>query len=403
MTEQDPRFNSKSSQEGYGTVSAAKAQNKRTGQKGAVVIGLVICALVVAGIAAFVSMSGILDSDSTDDAQRVSLSESRINEGLEAANLATPELSQFAYVTQDQLIGPKFQDITVEEPVNLGTSQNKVIESTVKANAIFKNKGVEITVPVTLAFQYDYANETWVPQTIETGQMTGKPLASASVTAITNNLNEILAAGDATYGETMKDATIVKTNSNLTVDGGTLSIELSKSEEKEDKSVEIRTSTVELLVSWSDTDGWQVTVSNYGEIETTIDYTNSSTTTVEKASQDPEDVGDLNYGDTMTAAGTLVSLDDTKAFSESNNYTNNNASSDADGSIHLALLLTRPIKFNLNGTSYTLAYLPIATQGVDNQLSSLVGMKAEVKGTLEETFATTWAPLGIKATQIEQV
>lgn len=51
MTEQDSQ--QPSQEPDYGTVGAAQAQNVKKGHRGAIIIGLVIAALVAAGVAAY--------------------------------------------------------------------------------------------------------------------------------------------------------------------------------------------------------------------------------------------------------------------------------------------------------------------------------------------------------------
>ena len=125
-------------------------------------------------------------------------------------------------------------------------------------------------MPVTLPFEYSDAGETWVPGDLVVGEATAVPLASASANDILANLNDILATNDPTYGEAMADASIVKTASDLTIDGGPITVDLSKTVESEAdgvKTSELRTSTVTLNVAWSNTEGWLVTVADAGKVK----------------------------------------------------------------------------------------------------------------------------------------
>lgn len=126
-------------------------------------------------------------------------------------------------------------------------------------------------MPVTLPFEYSNAGETWVPGDLVVGEASAVPLASANANDILANLNDILATNDPTYGEAMVDASIVKTTSDLTIDGGPITVDLSKTVESEAdgvKTSELRTSTVTLNVAWSNTEGWLVTVADAGQIDT---------------------------------------------------------------------------------------------------------------------------------------
>lgn len=78
------------------------------------------------------------------------------------------------------------------------------------------------------------------------------PWPGANASDILANLNDILATNDPTYGEAMVDASIVKTTSDLTIDGGPITVDLSKTVESEAdgvKTSELRTSTVTLNVA----------------------------------------------------------------------------------------------------------------------------------------------------------
>lgn len=62
----------------------------------------------------------------------------------------------------------------------------------------------------------------------------------------------------------------MKTASDLTIDGGPITVDLSKTVESEAdgvKTSELRTSTVTLNVAWSNTEGWLVTVADAGQID----------------------------------------------------------------------------------------------------------------------------------------
>ena len=250
----------------YGNVEAAQPRDVKKGQRTAVIVGLVICLLVAAGVLTYLFTSGFFSEQPVaEETQRVPLSDARVIAAFDEVAMDAPDISQYAYVSQDALIGPKFSDIVLNEPTNLGTPGNQIVTCEATATATFKNKGVEINVPVTLPFEYSDAGETWVPGDLVVGEAAAVPLASANANDILANLNDILATNDPTYGEAMVDASIVKTTSDLTIDGGPITVDLSKTVESEAdgvKTSELRTSTVTLNVAWSNTEGWLVTVAD---------------------------------------------------------------------------------------------------------------------------------------------
>lgn len=232
----------------YGNVEAAQPRDVKKGQRTAVIVGLIICVLVAAGVLTYLFTSGFFNKQPVaEETQRVPLSDARVIAAFDEVAMDAPDISQYAYVSQDALIGPKFSDIVLNEPTNLGTPGNQIVTCEATATATFKNKGVEINVPVTLPFEYSDAGETWVPGDLVVGEAAAVPLASANANDILANLNDILATNDPTYGEAMVDASIVKTTSDLTIDGGPITVDLSKTVESEAdgvKTSELRTSTV---------------------------------------------------------------------------------------------------------------------------------------------------------------
>lgn len=402
-----------SAEGGYGGVDAAQPRDVKKGHRAAIIIGLVICLLVAAGALTYLFTSGFFnETPATEETQRVPLSDQRVIAAFDEVSMDAPDISRFAYVSQDALIGPKFSDIVLSEPTNLGAPGNQIVTCEATATATFKNKGIEINVPVTLPFEYSDAGETWVPGELVTGEVTASPLASANANDILANLNDILNANDPTYGEAMADASIVKTTADLTIDGGPITAELSKTvETKDEKTItsELRTSTVKLGVAWSNTEGWLVTVTEAGKIETTTSQIpvnpegeegSGGAASVNPADTTPENLGSVKYGDTVTMSGTLQAVKGAAALSKGNDYTNKEATADANKSVQLVLKLNRPVDIKLNGKQYRLTTIAVATSGLDDNGKSLIGRKADVKGPLEESFATSWSPAGIKALEI---
>ncbi len=423
--EQNPA--AQSAEEAYGTVGEAQAQNVKHGHGLAIVIGLLICALVCAGVAAFLFTNGTFShrvSTEEGDAQRVPLSDARVLAAFDEVTMDPPDISKYAYVPQDALIGPKFSDIVVNEPVNLGASSNQVVQCTATATATFKNKGIEITVPVTLPFDYSVEGETWVPGDLTQGEPTATPLASANASDILADLDDHLMAHDATYGEAIAEATIVKTTSELTIDGGPITVSLSKTieEKKEDGTTvnELRTCDVVLAVAWSPEAGWVVSVADAGEIDYQRDEIPDAAAAeaqaraqaaVEASANDPIKLGTVKYGDTVTlgdkkassapAIGTIQKVEKAANLAKGNKYSNKNATDNADGNVQLVLKLRQPVELKLNGTDFRLTTLAVAVSGLDDNGKSLIGRQIKyISGPMEESFGTSWCPFGIKTLEI---
>ena len=101
---------------------------------------------------------------------------------------------------------------------------------------------------------------------------------------------------------------------------------------------------------------------------------------MDPANTDPENIGNVKFGDSVSLSGTLQAVEDAAGLSSGNNYTNNGTTDNANGSVQLVLKLTRPLDMNLNGTQYRLTAIAVATSGLDDNGKSLIGRKADVKG-----------------------
>lgn len=231
-------------------------------------------------------------------------------------------------------------------------------------------------------------------------------------------------AHDATYGEAIAEATIVKTTSELTIDGGPITVSLSKTieEKKEDGTTvnELRTCDVVLAVAWSPEAGWVVSVADAGEIDYQRDEIPDAAAAeaqaraqaaVEASANDPIKLGTVKYGDTVTlgdkkassapAIGTIQKVEKAASLAKGNKYSNKNATDNADGNVQLVLKLRQPVELKLNGTDFRLTTLAVAVSGLDDNGKSLIGRQIKyISGPMEESFGTSWCPFGIKTLEI---
>lgn len=100
----------------YGNVEAAQPRDVKKGQRTAVIVGLVICLLVAAGVLTYLFTSGFFNEQPVaEETQRVPLSDARVIAAFDEVAMDAPDISQYAYVSQDALIGPKFSDIVLND------------------------------------------------------------------------------------------------------------------------------------------------------------------------------------------------------------------------------------------------------------------------------------------------
>lgn len=407
----------------------APVQEEKKGGAGRIIaiIALILGILIVLGIVVFLFFPGILpfgastneDPAPVEEVQVPVLSEVAVITAFDEADMQPPDLAMFAYVSQDPLIGPQFGDVVLNEVTNTSVAAGQPIECTATATATFKNKGIEIAVPVTLPFEFSAETGTWTPGELVSGDAIGAPLASPNASEILENLNDILQANDPTYAEEMSEAEITKTTSDLTIDGGTIGVDLSKTVVEEDEKAKrtvLNTSSVTLAVAWSATEGWIVSVSNTGEINKETIKTEgkiddqavgqdeqTATLSPSNENQEPQSVGTAHYGDSITLSGTLQAVENTGSLASGNNYKNADATETADGAVRLVLVLKRPIDITLNGTSYRLTSVALALGDniSDSQVRGLYGDTGSVSGTIDEGFATNWSPVGLKVSSVE--
>ena len=137
-----------SAEGGYGGVDAAQPRDVKKGHRAAIIIGLVICLLVAAGALTYLFTSGFFnETPATEETQRVPLSDQRVIAAFDEVSMDAPDISRFAYVSQDALFGPKFSDIVLSEPTNLGAPGNQIVTCEATATATFKKKVSRSTFP----------------------------------------------------------------------------------------------------------------------------------------------------------------------------------------------------------------------------------------------------------------
>lgn len=89
----------------YGNVEAAQPRDVKKGQRTAVIVGLVICVLVAAGVLTYLFTSGFFSKQPVaEETQRVPLSDARVIAAFDEVAMDAPDISQYAYVSQDALI-----------------------------------------------------------------------------------------------------------------------------------------------------------------------------------------------------------------------------------------------------------------------------------------------------------
>lgn len=275
----------------YGTVEPARSRKARGGRRGiAVALVVVLLFAAAAGGAYWFFLAGKSEpAVSLDRGQRVTLTLTRAQQVLEGLSMEAPDLAQFRYVPTDNLVGPKFENVAVGDVVEQKEGDKVVATREVTADALFRNKGILLTVPVKLAFAYDEAGETWREGDLELGDMTAQPLSAPNATLIVEDLDALLAAYDPAVG-TLFAGVAPKTSSRLTTEGGAITVALAKDEqvtEGEKQLIKHHNCSAQIAVTWSDTEGWVAKVDRLNDEVTVEDVT-----TAQPDGEDQEEEGD---------------------------------------------------------------------------------------------------------------
>lgn len=266
----------------YGTVEPARSRKSGGGRRGIAVALIVVLlfAAVGAGVYWFFFANKSEPVVSLDRGQRVTLTLTRAQQVLEGLGMEAPDLSQFRYVPTDNLVGPKFENVAVGDVVEQRDGDAVTATRQVTADALFRNKGILLTVPVTITFAYDEAGETWREGDLELGAMTAQPLSAPNAATIVEDLDALLAAYDPAVG-TLFAGSAAKTSSRLTSEGGTITVAMAKDESvaepdaegKEHQLIKHHNCTAQIVVTWSDTEGWVAKVDRLNDEVTVEDVT----------------------------------------------------------------------------------------------------------------------------------
>lgn len=266
----------------YGTVEPARSRKSGGGRRGIAVALIVVLLFAAAGGAAYWFFFANKSEPvvSLDRGQRVTLTLTRAQQVLEGLGMEAPDLGQFRYVPTDNLVGPKFENVAVGDVVEQRDGDAVTATRQVTADALFRNKGILLTVPVTITFAYDEAGETWREGDLELGAMTAQPLSAPNAATIVEDLDALLAAYDPAVG-TLFAGSAAKTSSRLTSEGGTITVAMAKDESvaepdaegKEHQLIKHHNCTAQIVVTWSDTEGWVAKVDRLNDEVTVEDVT----------------------------------------------------------------------------------------------------------------------------------
>ncbi len=240
---------------------------------------VVVCVIVISLIVinfVFSSINQIEATDTTDqpvETEVAPLSEQTILATLESADITAPDLSGYTYIDTSNLTGPQFRDITVGEAFINGATQETY--RVINATATYHNTALVASIELLQRFIYDSETNTWIPGDISQSGVEVVPQKALATSTIKEILPTLLEEYDKTLADQFEDCEYLLTPT-LTADGGTVKAVLNKIDNDQ-----LLSCTVNLVVIWNQSSGWEVSISWAGDVET---------------SEIDEDSENINYG-----------------------------------------------------------------------------------------------------------
>ncbi len=372
----------------YGSIDYTykKKSNKAKG-----IIAIVVAVVVMFGLGLLVGhflpgQSNEPAADSAPGDARIVLSEERVQSNLEAIEMTAPDVSRYSFISStENLVGPRFSDVVIGDAETLGSGASAKTMRTATALATFRNKSVVVTVPVSLSYEFDPEKETWIQGELVTGQQTAQSISAPNAAAIVADLPTMLNQSYPDVANLFVDAA-TKTTPNLTAEGGSIAVGLTKETEVEGKKY---FNSVDVLINvvWNEDYGWEPSIASVGEVVSTlVDGETEEPEEAEEVEGDEEVVvnnsGRDHYaltctnGDLVELPGTIVSVNGT-----------------------LQLRLDYLLTLSMDGATWDLNDIGISFSREDGG-ESLVGSHVTVMGTLSTSYASGGAPVGIRAESV---
>lgn len=337
-----------------------KAKNRKslTPQRVGAFIGILFSTVIVVALAAHFAISAIAGGLSTKHDAPVALSEQTVLANLSAADINAPDLSGFAHITTDNLIGPRFENLSIGE-IEEGDGAMPV--RTVEAVAVFRNDYLSVSAPLVAKFSYDAGAVEWSGAVEELKSPSVKPLRAPSTATLEALVPELLSAHDASLAGQLEGASVLLRPS-LTEEGGTVIAELAKPSADERS---VTKCTANLSVSWDDRAGWKVAITSVDKPQ------------VIDTAPKPENPSSLTCaeGDTVEVSGIIEVVDG-----------------------HTVLRCDGPIDVTIGGNTTRVERFDLVT--ADPSLSVEVGAHVTVRGALSGNAGFSNAPFKISVVSV---
>ncbi len=224
---------------------------------GIIILVLALISLAVAMLFVFKPF-GLFEEEVNAQAPSVSQVETMFEE----SDFEGDMLDSFQFVNTEDMQDPTFKNTKVGE-VTRNQGGNKEITCEATSDVELRNNSISASTTLTMRMTYDKDSSTWKSTQVQTGNVKGTPEGPADIEAIKNNILSLLRSYDSSIASQFADSE-VSSDSQLTKDGGTAAFLLTKTDNATGES---KTCTVNTEVEWSDTRGWQVSITSIDGIE----------------------------------------------------------------------------------------------------------------------------------------
>lgn len=351
---------------------ASNPRGKRGCVRDAAIVGSVILALVlVVGIAA--SFVFFMTNNTLKQEDMAGLSESKVYADLEALRIPAPDLSGYAYVSDEGLVGPHFEDIEIGS-IRYGSAKDgRVTPSTrrVTAEAVWHSAALEVRRSLTADFEFVGGDESWRLVIHVLGELSATPLRPMNVYDLEGDIPALLRMYDPVLGEAYADAQI-RLESDLGNDGGTVKATLTKALDAASEEC-----VMNLTVSWSSTRGWIVEVASVTALSSGSVAMPSDQDAISPQPEEGDGAGQELYcheGDLIVLTGALVQQDG------------------------VFVLQTSPTTVHMGGRTWNVERFVVTGSG--SKLAENLGKDVTVRGYLTAAYVFEDAPLSIAMTSI---
>lgn len=219
---------------------------------GLLVVGIIVCVLAAAVLAfAIYYLTNHADGPKVD-----APSSSTVEEAYAQANISSPALDGYGYISTEGLDDPQISNVQIGEVSSNGSGDARKTSCSTTALATFQNDSVRVEQTVQMPFTYNASSSAWEAgkPSVQSSSERVTPTGPVNIEAVQEALPELLKAHDENIATQYEGAEIAAT-ADVTVNGGEITFALSKDGQQTD---------VNMSVMWDSSKGWVPTINWVG-------------------------------------------------------------------------------------------------------------------------------------------